>query len=167
VVACEGQTALAVGRVADLTNSTEILASLTSGRLSGCCLIRGVCPISTTVYELGRSPANLLELEQRLHRRQPAAVSILRPVVPKAEPVPAALPPLDQFSARIVGIWWLHPASTVPCYCSSKTNLCSATRCACHPQCHVLCRSPDCARRYASLLDHPAIFPATQFTTQR
>ena len=32
----------------------------------------------TTVYELGKSAANLLELEQRLSRRDPAAVSVLR-----------------------------------------------------------------------------------------
>jgi 5-methylcytosine-specific restriction enzyme B len=60
--------------------------------------------LRTTVYELGRSATNLLELEQRLYRRDPAAVSTLHPVTPEAKPVPAALPPLDQFSARIEAI---------------------------------------------------------------
>jgi 5-methylcytosine-specific restriction protein B len=58
----------------------------------------------TTVYELGRSAANLLELEQRLYRRDPAAVPVLRPVTAETKPVPAALAPLDQFSARVEAI---------------------------------------------------------------
>jgi 5-methylcytosine-specific restriction protein B len=57
--------------------------------------------LRTVVYELGRSAANLLELEQRLYRRDPA---VLRPVIAENTPRPAALPPLDQFSARIEAI---------------------------------------------------------------
>jgi 5-methylcytosine-specific restriction enzyme B len=58
--------------------------------------------LRTTVYELGRSGANLLELEQRLSKAGPVAVTISRAVVPDAEP--ASLPPLDQVSARIEAI---------------------------------------------------------------
>ena len=58
----------------------------------------------STVYELGRSAANLLELEQRLSRRGtlPAAVSAPRPVAPAAETAP--MPPLDQFALRIQAV---------------------------------------------------------------
>ena len=56
----------------------------------------------TTVFELGKNATNLLELEQRLSRRDRAAVSKLHSVVPATEAVP--LPPLDQFSSRIEAI---------------------------------------------------------------
>src|ERR1039458_1358417 len=56
----------------------------------------------TTVYELGRSPANLLELEKRLSRKGTEVVSALRPRPAEAEPAP--LPPLDPITARIESI---------------------------------------------------------------
>ena len=56
----------------------------------------------TTVFELGKNATNLLELEQRLSRRDRAAVSKLHSVVPATEAVP--LPPLDQFSSQIEAI---------------------------------------------------------------
>ena len=95
-----------LGASAGLTNLMEALVSRTSARLNGCCLISWKMPVHegprTTVFELGKNATNLLEPEQRLSRRDRAAVSKLHSVVPATEAVP--LPPLDQFSSRIEAI---------------------------------------------------------------
>lgn len=108
VLACEGQTVLAVGRVRGPYEFDRNLGFAHKRPVEWLLVDPWRMPDQegprTTVYELGKSAANLLELEQRLFRRDPTAVSILRPVTPAAEPVPATLPPLDQFSARIEAI---------------------------------------------------------------
>lgn len=108
VLACEGQTVLGVGRVNGPYEFDPKLGFPHKRPVEWLLLDQWRMPDQegprTTVYELGRSAANLLELEQRLFRRDPATVSILRPATAEAKPVPAALPPLDQFSARIEAI---------------------------------------------------------------
>ena len=108
VLACEGQTVLAVGRVKGSYEFDRNFGFPHKRPVEWLLLDPWRMPdqegLRTTVYELGRSAANLLELEQRLYRRDPAAVSILRPVTPEATPVRTALPPLDPFSARIEAI---------------------------------------------------------------
>jgi 5-methylcytosine-specific restriction protein B len=108
VLACEGQTVLGVGRVNGPYEFDPNLGFPHKRPVEWLLLDQWRMPDQegprTTVYELGRSAANLLELEQRLFRRDPATVSILRPATAEAKPVPAALPPLDQFSARIEAI---------------------------------------------------------------
>jgi 5-methylcytosine-specific restriction protein B len=106
VLACEGQTVLGVGRVRGPYEYDRSLGFphkrpvdwllLDSWRMTD---LEGP---RTTVFELGRSAVNLLELEHRLSRRDPAAMAKSHANVPKAEPAP--LPPLDLFSARIEGI---------------------------------------------------------------
>jgi 5-methylcytosine-specific restriction protein B len=108
VLACEGQTVLAVARVKGSYEFDRNLGFPHKRPVEWLLLDPWRMPDQqgprTTVYELGRSATNLLELEQRLYRRDPAAVSILRPVTPEATPVRTALPPLDPFSARIEAI---------------------------------------------------------------
>ncbi|MGB6283070.1 MAG: AAA family ATPase [Xanthobacteraceae bacterium] len=108
VLACEGQTVLAVGRVRGPYEFDRNLGFPHKRPVEWLLLDSWRMPDQegprTTVYELGKSAANLLALEQRLFRRDPTAVSILPPATPETEPVPAALPPLDQFSARIEAI---------------------------------------------------------------
>ena len=108
VLACEGQTVLAVGRVSGPYEYDRNLGFPHKRPVEWLLLDSWRMPDQegprTTVYELGRSAANLLELEQRLYRRDPAAVPVLRPVTAETKPVPATLPPLDQFSARIEAI---------------------------------------------------------------
>jgi 5-methylcytosine-specific restriction protein B len=106
VLACEGQTVLGVGRVRGPYEYDRSLGFphkrpvdwllLDSWRMTD---LEGP---RTTVFELGRSAVNLLELEQRVSRRDPAAMAKSHANVPKADPAP--LPPLDLFSARIEGI---------------------------------------------------------------
>jgi 5-methylcytosine-specific restriction protein B len=108
VLACEGQTVLAVGRVRGPYEYDQSLGFPHKRPVEWLLLDRWRMPeqegLRTTVYELGKSAANLLELERRLSRRDSTAASILSPVMGDAEPTPAALPPLDQFSARIEAI---------------------------------------------------------------
>jgi 5-methylcytosine-specific restriction enzyme B len=106
VLACQGQTVLGVGRVRGPYEFDGSLGFPHKRPVEWLLLDSWQMPVHegprTTVYELGKNVANLLELEQRLSRRDPAAVSKLQSVVPAAEAVP--LPPLDQFSARIEAI---------------------------------------------------------------
>ena len=106
VLACDGQTVLGVGRVRGPYEFDGSLGFPHKRPVEWLTFDSWRMPDPegprTTVYELGRSAANLLELEQRLYRRGPAAASIPRSVVPVAES--AALPPLDPFSARIEAI---------------------------------------------------------------
>jgi 5-methylcytosine-specific restriction enzyme B len=108
VLACEGQTVLGVGKVRGPYEYDSSLGFPHKRPVEWLSLDSWRMPDQegprTTVYELGRSAANLLELEQRLSRRGavPAAVSAPRPVVPAAETVP--MPPLDQFAVRIEAI---------------------------------------------------------------
>jgi 5-methylcytosine-specific restriction protein B len=108
VLACEGQTVLAVGRIRGSYEYDSNLGFPHKRPVEWLLLDPWRMPDQegrrTTVYELGRSADNLLELERRLSRRDPAAVSISQAVTPKAEPALAPLPPLDQFSARIEAI---------------------------------------------------------------
>ena len=108
VFACEGQTVLAVGRVSGPYEYDGNLGFPHKRPVEWLLLDSWRMPDQegprTTVYELGRSAANLLELEQRLYRRDPAAVPVLRPATAEAKPVSAALAPLDQFSARVEAI---------------------------------------------------------------
>jgi 5-methylcytosine-specific restriction enzyme B len=105
VLACEGQTALGVGRVRGPYEFDGSLGFPHKRPVEWLTLDSWRMPDQegprTTVYELGRSAANLLELEQRLSRRSPAAIPA-RPVALVAEPAP--LPPLDLFSARVEAI---------------------------------------------------------------
>jgi 5-methylcytosine-specific restriction enzyme B len=108
VLACEGQTVQGVGRVRGPYEYDGDLGFPHKLPVEWLLVDPWRMPEQegprTTVYELGRSAANLLELEQRLYRRNPAAVSTLPRVRPEAKRAPAALPPLDQFSARIEAI---------------------------------------------------------------
>ena len=106
VLACEGQTVLGVGRVRGPYEFDGNLDFPHKRPVEWLLLNSWRMPDQegprTTVYELGRSAANLLELEQKLSRRGLAHVSEPNPVVEEAEPAP--LPPLDPFSARIEAI---------------------------------------------------------------
>lgn len=101
VLACEGQTVLGVGRVSGPYEFDRNLGFPHKRPVEWLLFDTWRMPDQegprTTVYEIGRSAANLLELEQRLSRRDPARVSM-----PEAKRTP--LPPLDQFSARIEAI---------------------------------------------------------------
>jgi 5-methylcytosine-specific restriction protein B len=108
VLACEGQTVLGVGRVRGSYEYDGSLGFPHKRPVEWLSLDSWRMPDHegprTTVYELGRSAANLLELEQRLSRRGtlPAAVSAPRPVAPAAETAP--MPPPDQFALRIEAV---------------------------------------------------------------
>ena len=108
VLACEGQAALGVGKVRGPYEYDSGLGFPHKRPVEWLTLDFWRMPDQegprTTVYELGRSAANLLEVEQRLSRRGPvpATVSTPRPVVPAAETAP--MPLLDQFDARIEAI---------------------------------------------------------------
>ena len=108
VLACEGQTVLGVGKVRGPYEYDGSLGFPHKRPVEWLTVDPWRMPDQegprTTVYELGKSATNLLELEQRLSRRGPVpdAVSTPRPVAPAAETVP--MPPLDQFAARIEAI---------------------------------------------------------------
>lgn len=108
VLACEGQTVLAVGRVSGPYEYDQNLGFPHKRPVEWLLLDSWRLPDQegphTTVYELGRSAANLLELEQRLHRRDPARASVPRTMPAETKFAPAALAPLDQFSARVEAI---------------------------------------------------------------
>ena len=109
VLACEGQTVLGVGRAVGPYEFDHSLRFPHKRPIEWLLLddpwrMPEQEGLLTTVCELGKSAANLLELEQRLFRRDPAAASKLHKVAREAEPAPAPLPPLDQFSARIEAI---------------------------------------------------------------
>jgi len=106
VLACEGQTVLGVGRVRGPYEFEGTRGFPHKRPVEWLLLDSWRMPdqegLRTTVYELGRSAANLLELEQRLSRTAPVAAAIPRAAVRQAEP--PSLPPLEPFSARIEAI---------------------------------------------------------------
>jgi 5-methylcytosine-specific restriction protein B len=106
VLACEGQTVLGVGRVHGQYEYDDQLDFPHKRPVEWLLLDSWKLPEPegprTTVYELGRSSANLLELEERLSRKGPALVSTPGALQAKAELVP--LPPLDAFTSRIESI---------------------------------------------------------------
>jgi 5-methylcytosine-specific restriction enzyme B len=108
VLACEGQTVLGVGRVRGPYEYDGGLGFPHKRPVEWLSLEtwRMLDPEGprTTIYEFGRSAANLLELEQRLYRKDIAAMSTSRPEVKVAAAETAPLPPLDPFSARIDAI---------------------------------------------------------------
>jgi 5-methylcytosine-specific restriction protein B len=57
--------------------------------------------LRTTIYELGRSTANLLELERRLFTSKTKTGRVPSPAMPRAPSERAPLPPLDGFGARV------------------------------------------------------------------
>lgn len=106
VLACEGQTVLGVGRVRGHYEFDGSISFPHKRPVEWLLLDSWRMPdqegLRTTVYEIGKSAANLLELEQRLSKAGPVADNVPRAVLKEA--VPAPLPPLDQFSARIEAI---------------------------------------------------------------
>jgi 5-methylcytosine-specific restriction protein B len=109
VLACEGQTVLAAGRVLGPYEYDRNLAFPHKRRAEWLLLEPWPMPhqegLRTTVWELGRSAANLLELEQRLFRRDTAAAAAVPgKVAPARVPLAVPLPPLDPLAARIEGI---------------------------------------------------------------
>jgi 5-methylcytosine-specific restriction protein B len=108
VLACEGQTVLGVGKVRGPYEYNSGLGFPHKRPVEWLSLDSWRMPEQegprTTVFELGRSAANLLELEQRLAGKGPvpSAVSTSRVDTPAAETV--SMPQLDQFASRIEAI---------------------------------------------------------------
>jgi 5-methylcytosine-specific restriction protein B len=108
VLACEGQTVLGVGKVRGPYEYNSGLGFPHKRPVEWLSLDSWRMPEQegprTTVFELGRSAANLLELEQRLAGKGPvpSAVSTSRVDTPAAETV--SIPQLDQFASRIEAI---------------------------------------------------------------
>jgi 5-methylcytosine-specific restriction protein B len=109
VLACEGQSVLAVGRIRGSYEYDGDLKFPHKRPVEWLLLEPWQLPaqegLRTTVYELGKSADNLLELEQRLFRRErtaPAAVPPIKGQAAKTTTTP--LPPLDPFAARIDSI---------------------------------------------------------------
>ncbi len=106
VLACEGQTVLGVGRVLGSYEYAEGLRFPHNRPVDWLSFDSWRMPeqegLRTTVYELGKSAANLLELEERLLRRGPP--SRPRQSSEKSERSSAPLQPLDPFTARVESI---------------------------------------------------------------
>ncbi|MEP6621670.1 MAG: AAA family ATPase [bacterium] len=105
VLACDGQTVLAVGRVRGPYEFDRSLGFPHKRPVEWLLLDPWRMPDPegprTTVYELGKSADNLLELEQRLFHR--GAVPVQKPrVTPKPDTVSS--PSLDPFTARVEAI---------------------------------------------------------------
>jgi 5-methylcytosine-specific restriction enzyme B len=105
VVACDGQTVLGIGRVRGPYEYDEKLAFPHKRPVEWLLVEPWLMPeqegLRTTVWELGRSAANLLELEQRLFHRPTAAPHA---VGQATVAVVHQLPPLDPLAARIESI---------------------------------------------------------------
>jgi 5-methylcytosine-specific restriction protein B len=103
VVACDGQSVLGVGRVRGSYEYNGNLPFPHKRPVEWLLLVPWRMPEPegprTTVFELGKNAANLLELEQQLFRRDRAAPS-LHPTAQIAG-APAPLPELDPLAARI------------------------------------------------------------------
>jgi 5-methylcytosine-specific restriction protein B len=106
VLACEGQTVLGVGRIRGPYEYEGALRFPHKRPVEWLLLDEWRLPDlegpRTTVWELGKSATNLLEIEQRLSRRGPLTIRDTRQAA--AEPESKALPPLDAFSARLEAI---------------------------------------------------------------
>lgn len=109
VLACEGQDVLGVGRVRGPYEYQGDL-SFPHKRPVGWLLIDERWKMSepeglrTTVYELGRSTANLSELERRLFVGKTKTGHVPSPAIPTTTPERAPLPPLDEFGARVEAV---------------------------------------------------------------
>jgi 5-methylcytosine-specific restriction protein B len=107
ILACEGQNVLGVGRVRDAYEYDGDLAFPHKRPIEWLLLETWHMPIAEglqkVVYELGKKADNLLELEQRLFRREPGAITPTRHREDATTPR-APLPPLDPFAARIDSI---------------------------------------------------------------
>jgi 5-methylcytosine-specific restriction protein B len=108
VLACEGQTVLGVGKICGPYEYDIRLGFPHKRPVEWLTFDSWRMPDPegprTTVYELGRSAANLLELEQRLSRTGPLPNTLSTPRLVVPAPESAAMPPLDQFGARIEAI---------------------------------------------------------------
>ena len=108
VLACAGQTVLAVGRVKGPYAYDGNLGfphkRPVEWLLTGSWQMPEPEGLRTTVRELGHKAANLLELEQRLYRRDRKAVPVPRAVTADTKLSRAPLAPLDPFSARVEAI---------------------------------------------------------------
>lgn len=106
VLACDGQTVLGVGRVTGPYEYDKSLGFPHKRPVDWLLLAEWRLPESegprTTVYELGKSASNLLDLEERLYRQRLEPMPIQAQVVEKT--ISRPLPPLDPFSARIDSI---------------------------------------------------------------
>ena len=109
VLACEGQTVLGVGRVRGQYQYDPKLGFPHKRPVEW--LMEGPWKMpeqegpQTTVYELGKSAANLLDLEQRLFGRGASAPSKARGRAAEVPPsAPYSLDPLDAFAVRIEAI---------------------------------------------------------------
>lgn len=109
VLACEGQAVLGVGRVRGTYEYDGKLSFPHKRRVEWLLLDPWRLPElegpRTTAYELGKSAANLLELEQRLYKRTPVTGSrATHAAMEKNETASLPLPALDPFAARIDSI---------------------------------------------------------------
>jgi len=106
VLACDGQTVLGVGRVRGPYEFDGNLAFPHKRPVEWLLLDSWRMPDSegplTTVYELGKSATNLLELEERLALQNGTAIS--SPVRADAKAPLTPRPPLDPFASRIEAI---------------------------------------------------------------
>jgi len=108
VLACEGQTVLGVGRVSGPYEFDGNLGFPHKRPVEWLLLDAWKMPESeglrTTVYELGRSADNLLELEQRLSEADPAAGTKGHTPAGQTQTEVLPMPALDPFSERIASI---------------------------------------------------------------
>lgn len=106
VLACEGQTVLGVGRIRGPYEYEEKLEFSHKRPVEWLLHEEWPMPdqegLRTTVWELGRSAKNLLELERRLFIRGPVAAAVPRYTATAAAAL--SLPPLDPVTARVEGI---------------------------------------------------------------
>lgn len=106
VLACEGQTVLGVGRICGPYEYVEKFRFPHLRPVEWLLIDPWQLPeqegLKTTVYELGRSAVNLLELEQRLSLRKPKVDARLVAHMMKSRINP--LPPLDPLSARVSSV---------------------------------------------------------------
>ena len=107
VLACDGQTVLGVGRVRGPYGYDKGLAFPHKRPVEWLLLESWPMPeregLLTTVSELGKNAANLLELEQRLFRRKLDPVGFVRGNPSAAASSTLPLPPLDPITGRLEG----------------------------------------------------------------
>ncbi len=108
VLACDGQKVLGVGRVMGPYEYDPDLAFPHKRPVDWLLLEPWQTPepegLRTTVFGLGRSASNLLDLERRLFDKQHAPRGPERRVPPHTVTPPTALPALDAVAARIESI---------------------------------------------------------------
>lgn len=105
VLACDGQTVLGVGRVRGAYEHDGSLAFPHKRPVEWLLLGDWALPeregLLTSVYEMGRNAANLLELEQRLFRRDRQPVAPMRRTAGPSSDLSQPLPALDPVAARV------------------------------------------------------------------